>query len=347
MAKYNYNLSISEEESNITSVVRVVAMFLIVGCHLCNVYPEIEFMGQILNVGVYVFFILSGFLYGQRDIKSAKRWLKARFVRILAPVYIFYIIMFLLLLLVGKLGSLNLKSVLLQIFNLQGFVDCAEIGNVYTGHLWYISFILLCYLITPILQRLRGNMSGKMALLVLIIISIIESIVICNVKIQSFIAYVSGIIAYISAYFLGAYWNKLIEKKRYALIFALMIFAMLIRLYVKKNSDMDVKYGIIYERVITQYTHIILAYWIFMTLYALCQIFKEIVKKTIAFVKFFDSISFEIYIVHQVLCIGTLSVMKLTNSVFVNMVIFTVLTVMTAFLLHKLSLLTLSMVSRK
>lgn len=335
MAKYSYNLSISEEESGIISVIRVLAMFAIVICHLLPVTSPFR---QILVLGVCIFFIISGFIYGQKDIKDTRKWLKNRFVRILVPVYSFYVIVFVILLLLGRLGELDFVAVLMQLLNLQGFVDRAGIGNVYTGHLWYISFILVCYVLTPVLQNLRGRISHKTVCLLLLAASVTEGLVICNVKsIQSFTVWIPGIFTYVSAYFVGAYWNKTIRKKDYILFSVLTASCVAARICMKKIADIDLRYEVFYTRVMVQYTQMVLAYWICVTVFLICRKYMRIVKQTGGFVTFFDNISYEVYVVHQALCAGALSVMSLANSIIVNLVIFSIITLFVAIALNRIS----------
>ena len=58
-------------------VVRVVATLLILACHFVQESNNslLILSAQFLNVGVSIFFFLSGFLYGNKDIKDSKSWL--------------------------------------------------------------------------------------------------------------------------------------------------------------------------------------------------------------------------------------------------------------------------------
>lgn len=197
--------------------------------------------------------------------------------------------------------------------------------------------MLYNYTITPILQKLRGKISGKTIVYSLSIISVIESIIICSIKVQSFTPCIPGIFAYISAYFFGAYWEKSIKRNQYVLLSVLMIICMLVRLYVQGIADINSVYELFYGRVVVQYTHTVLAYWIFITLYVLCLNYSNLVQNVKGFISFFDSISFEIYITHQVLCAGVLSVMELTDSVIANTIIFITLTLIMAIILNRIS----------
>ena len=66
------------------SFVRVCAMFFIMICHVGSRF-NLEVVGQFFNVGVPIFFLISGFLYGGKEITDAKQWLSKRLIRIYIP----------------------------------------------------------------------------------------------------------------------------------------------------------------------------------------------------------------------------------------------------------------------
>lgn len=76
------------------SYLRVFAMILILACHIVqehnNVY--INMTAQFLNVGVSIFIIISGYLYGKKEIKEEYfKWIIKRAKRILIPMYFFMV----------------------------------------------------------------------------------------------------------------------------------------------------------------------------------------------------------------------------------------------------------------
>ena len=74
---------LSTSQSNAISIIRIIAMILIVSCHITQGYgQQIAF---ILNVGVQIFFLISGFLYGKVEIPSAMDFYKKRVVKIYIP----------------------------------------------------------------------------------------------------------------------------------------------------------------------------------------------------------------------------------------------------------------------
>ena len=67
---------------------RAVSVFLILLCHLTQTHnsPYIVMTSQIFNVGVNVFLVISGFLFGYRGIScSYGKWFVRRAERIFVP----------------------------------------------------------------------------------------------------------------------------------------------------------------------------------------------------------------------------------------------------------------------
>lgn len=73
------------------SVVRIVGMFLIFATHLFLGFYGSS-LGYFFNVGVPLFFIISGYLYGKKEIKEPLNWYFRRFVKICIPMYIFVLL---------------------------------------------------------------------------------------------------------------------------------------------------------------------------------------------------------------------------------------------------------------
>lgn len=72
-----------------------------------------------------------------------------------------------------------------------------------------------------------------------------------------------------------------------------------------------------------------LAYWIFYTIYVLCNRFDSIVK-IIGIIKKLDKKSFAVYIVHYEFLAGRISLQKATGNIWLNTCLFVVLTVICA-----------------
>lgn len=97
-------------------------MFSIVLCHYVSWLPRLQWTGQFFNVGVPLFFIISGFLYGNKTIDSIKYFFVGRFFKVILPLYVYYLIMILMLSLIGRLGTIKWIDSLKVVLCLKGFI---------------------------------------------------------------------------------------------------------------------------------------------------------------------------------------------------------------------------------
>ena len=130
-------------KSNFISYLRVFSMILILLCHIVQEYDNlyIQMTAQIFNLGVPIFIIISGYLYGNKEINDKYTlWLIKRAKRILIPLYVF--MFYLLIVNLIQYNNIQIKNWLVYMFNIQGlqiYVHGAE-------HLWYLTIIMVCYL---------------------------------------------------------------------------------------------------------------------------------------------------------------------------------------------------------
>src|SRR5690554_5409881 len=80
-------------------------MIFIVLSHLFQYYSSFPFL--IFNIGVQLFFIISGILYGNKLVSNYKEWFKKRFKKVLIPYYLYVIISALALLIVNDYSVLK------------------------------------------------------------------------------------------------------------------------------------------------------------------------------------------------------------------------------------------------
>lgn len=78
------------QRDNAISAIRFIAMLMIITCHFMQ-YLNIE-LAWWFNVGVQLFFVISGFLYGGKTITDPLEFYKKSFVKILLPYWIFLIV---------------------------------------------------------------------------------------------------------------------------------------------------------------------------------------------------------------------------------------------------------------
>ena len=146
-------------------IIRICGAFFIFLCHACNESGSSigVALGQMFSIGVPMFFILSGYLHGQRTAPTSKlRWYLKKLKRLLMPLYIFVVILAVLYRVVGLPIDMSCWW--------QTIVPICGLTQIYIpgcGQLWFLTHLLVCYLITPVLQgcdRLKRRGIALMAL---------------------------------------------------------------------------------------------------------------------------------------------------------------------------------------
>lgn len=318
------NIKVKRNQS--ISLIRVLAMFLVMLGHILSEFNSIRFIGQILSVGVFIFIFISGFLYGKKNINKVSTWFVKRGIRILVPMYVFMIFFFTIRIVLWN--QIDLKYYLAYLLNLQGFTD----GVQGAGHLWFLTALMLCYLITPLLNKYKNKVAyfTKEKLLIVLIGLITTQIISVYFINKMFGVYLCYVILYIFAYFFGYLWSGCISKKGLVILTLVTIFAILFRL----GSKFILDNSIFYDDVIVLYTQSIFGVWIFIFV----SYFRKITnnnKDIINVVKYIDNISFEIFIVHYMFIVGPLRIMTFSQYSIINIVLVFVLSIISGVILHK------------
>ena len=135
-------------------------------CHLAAYWQCPAAIGQFFGIGVSIFFLLSGYLYGQKEIAHWGRWAQRRISTLLLPMWIWVLFCAALAWWSGR--PVNGHDLLLYACNSQGL---SYIGGVLgewplfrdhgsfpgCGPLWFLSVLMLCYLLLPLMQRWRRS----------------------------------------------------------------------------------------------------------------------------------------------------------------------------------------------
>lgn len=291
---------VKKTKSPAISAIRFLAMLSIIACHFCQ-YFDNEWAWW-LNVGVQIFFILSGYLYGNKEISEPIGWLKRQFLKILIPYYIFLIPTIFIYNIVSP-ESLNMVSLVGSLF---------AVGTIKgIGHLWFVSSILFCYLVTPYLVSIRNYILYKsLVKQFILLLFLLVIILVVGAFTKSF--YPGNISCYIVGFFIAVYIKKyglgLIQHMT-IVSFILCLLSNSIYVYIRYIKKMDI-HGIGY---VTSYSHLFLALFIVLFLMIL---FKNIQNYSI--LNWSDKYSYEIYLVHQLFILSPLTLLTLTNSVVIN-----------------------------
>lgn len=285
-------------------------MCLIIACHFAQAYGyNIAFR---LNVGVQLFFLTSGFLYGKIEITNSWAFYKKRITKVYVP-YIFFVSV--VLVSQGLLGTwqFNLRDAAIYAFNLQGFISTSMGG---LNHLWFLSVLMVCYLITPLLQRLIKTYPWWL-LAIVAIASIVEF-----VFVKKMYPICAWIVLYIAGMAYGRYANPKVSL--FIMIAVAVILAGMLPFFsIDRLVDADwAHYSV--------WLHCSFAAFIFTAMYyALPKMIPNTAKLPV--LKQIDIISYEVYLVHHPLIMGPLALLTITPYMGLNIAIILISTVALAY----------------
>lgn len=302
---------------------RVTGTLFILLCHFTSEcpYPLLKMSSQFFSIGVEMFIILSGVLFGiQKNIhENPLHWYLKRVLRIFIPYELFVGILFLIHLICRIRISTNW---LWFIFGLQG----SNVGIRGGDHTWFITPLLICYLITPLLSYLSSRSSKPFCFV--IILSVIP--ILLAIFPQPFVFVIFSLVCWYGiAFILGQNISKIPITRKYACFsFIMMISMCSIRLIARYYFDGS----ILYDRIAVGYTQT-------LTSFALLYIFAFLFQNKTAgrIVNYLSSISFEIYLYHYMFCVGPFRIFDITENWILGCCIIFILTICIATVMQRFS----------
>ncbi len=312
------------------SLIRLIATSFIVICHIMQ-YLDIE-LAWWFNVGVQIFLCMSGFLYGKKNkTENILTFYKKNALKILTDYYVVVIAVILLFIIChpDKIGIGVIPGVLLTSSTLEG-------GE----HLWYISYCLFCYLITPFLSLYFNVHSDKHIVKRFLIVSIFSILLI-----ESFVGYFEStwIFCYILGFFLGKI-STFDKGNLHTNVSLIICFIAIIMNSIKILQDyvlpleLDGITFFLYQKF-RNFSHVALGSSLFVVFkFIFSKIFKNgypnVIKKACCYS---DKYSYDIYLVHQFLILGPFSLMRLTDTLWLNIIIITALMIVFAVIVNVIS----------
>ncbi len=300
--------SVQYHDYNI-SLIRLAALIMIVTCHFLQ-YEGNE-LAWWLNIGVQIFLFISGFLYANKKIEIWTFY-KQNFLKIIIP-YLLVLIPALLI----HIFILDRSFSIVGLFRIIIALDLLKGG----GHLWFVQYILLCYFITPFLKKIFEKCANSKSISMKIMVVLIILFFLCLVQTYRISAWY---FVFILGLFLGnTHLEKRIKYIIYCVIVVLSVIINMICIYYNYISlyEFGEKYKIIYE-IFSNYGRAFLGISIFVIFKAILEKLKNgYSNQTIKLLDFSDKYSYNIYLVHQFIILGPLSLMSITNYKLLNIVL--------------------------
>lgn len=293
------------------SLIRTIALFMIITCHILQgLNNRLAFY---VNVGVQIFFFISGYLYGKKKISDPYRFYKKQFIKILQPYIIVLFSIIFVDIVIFNIPSISLKTIL---GNILGFGAFTGTHKVLT-HTWFVTYILLCYLITPLLSDYL-NLSNKKQnyIFKIIFILFIIAFAVNFFGVVNFNAF--WIVNYILGYIFSMYYVKHGYDYKKILDFILILIVLLLpfRMYIESNLLDSTNFFVL---KFCDFYHVILGCGIFLSLY---RIFNNtnFSLKSRKILDFFDKYSYFIYLVHQIFILNKYSYLFITDYLILNII---------------------------
>ncbi len=294
------NNRITQSESTALSIIRVFAMVLIVLCHIAQCY-DMQ-VAWLLNVGVQIFFFMSGFLYGKLELPSSPfAFYKKRFVKVYLP-YFVWVTLIVSVYVLFNLYKPNKRQIVLYLFNLQWFATPIDGLN----HLWFLTVLMVGYLLTPWVKRFLKKYP-LFCVLAFVIGCVVEFVIIKKFY---------SLFAWVALYFAGMLYGAFDSKKLSNVVLLVAgVFLIVMGMSFKIDWLTQVEY-----RYHSIWLHWALGLFLFAALY---RVLSQIIKSDKKFValKHWDQISYEVYLTHHPLILGPLSMMFITRYSLVNVLL--------------------------
>ncbi|MDD6633826.1 MAG: acyltransferase [Ruminococcus sp.] len=319
----------TEIQSYAIKNIRVVSTLMIFLCHTVFLFGDlIGKTAQFFNIAVTVFFFISAYLYSIREKCSqdgVTLWYKKRLIRIIVPYYIFLFVLFILFLIFHQ-EIIPLEWITTGLI----IAGVTETPVVSTGHLWFITAIIVCYIITPLLYKIRENKKATVLFLSIILVGYFPVALFIKDIVGT---YYSSVLEYILAFFFLKLYIERVNKKTGIIVgLSSLIAGCLLKLLFIYYFDNT----ILYTKFLVEVCSLIIGFGIFTSIYYFVENTYRVSKKFEKVIDSFDSFSYEFYIVHMVFIQGCFSVFVFENP-FINIVIAFILSLLFGYLLHILS----------
>lgn len=298
-------MSFTEKEVDALNCIRWLSTIAIIVCHILQKYNN-EW-AYLFNIGVQIFFFLSGFLYGRKRITDTKAFFIKRFIKIYIP-YIIWVGISILFLYLYTQVSIKPSD----------YFNLLFLRDTITGlrHLWFIKVLFLCYLLLPLIDKLFNRLS----LVVNVIFLLVGFFGVFFIGNSTFI----WCFIYYLGFFCGRYDKSFLP---------IILISLTLILGVSFYTDINIKIFSVQSTLVYLLKGMI-ATFIFLLSYLLLRNLKFITKISRVLS---NSGGYFIYLTHGLFILGPLSVLEFSNSYSFNIILALSLSILSAWCLYLVS----------
>lgn len=298
------------------SLIRFLATAFIITYHIMQ-YNDFV-LAWWFNVGVQIFLCMSGFLYGNREIREPLQFYKKQFLKILVDYYV----------VVLAVSAIQLIFVPQHITLLRFVKSVLVYGPLAGGeHLWFVPYILLCYVLTPVALGLIKTLHKKKNNTRLVLGSLLM-LSVSFILFSTFFKYFNS--AWINCYIVGLILGyckhncRSVFNKLFVVISIACIAMNSVQIYVDYVGKVQINgfFGLIYL-IFCNYAHVALGCFIFLALHLVfSRLFDKKTPRSLEMaLGVSDRLSYDVYLVHQFMILGPMSLMAITEHQWLNVLI--------------------------
>ena len=280
-------------------IIRICGAAFIFLCHACNESGTFigGVLGQFFCIGVPIFFILSGYLHGLKTTpQNTPSWYGKKLKRLLLPLYIFIAILAVVYLVAGY--SINMSEWWQTIVPICGLSQNYIPG---CGQLWFLTHLLVCYLITPALQKLARP--DKRGIIVLGLIWLAVCMLLAYTAAPIWCTLLGSLLSYAVGFYVLPYFLR--KKRSYAALLGIALFFCCCRLAFRHFFDGTP----FYNSVATEICALGLALPIIIFLFQLGKRFDGAASSTVKLCTAgLSKRTYEFYLVHYIFLTGPLKI---------------------------------------
>lgn len=298
----------------------------IIVCHIFQYYNND--LCSWFNVGVPLFFIISGYLYGLKYNASGKGtidFIKKTYKKILFPYWTFLVFAVAFFYLYPDSGiKPSIRYIILALIGADTLPSLR--------YLWFVPYILFCYILVPYLHSIVVYCKGKDNFKAFgVYLIVIISLQVLGFTFKSFFL-PDRFVAFVIAFFLPDIFSRisLTSKKVFTISsISVGIIAWIVRYWVRyAYSGSFTQIAGLYDR----YSMVVAAFAVFFSLMFLFRRsrFNHLLNLS-------DRLSYPVYLVHGIFIFGPVAVLALTPYLILNIVLLFILILIFALVIEKTS----------
>lgn len=325
----NGSIRFSLNQSMAISLVRIISTLMIIMCHVFQGYNHI--LAWWFNVGVQVFLFMSGFLLAQSTYETKFEYIQKRFKRIMIPYWLLLIMAIPVYYITGTKIRIPFNEIPLYI---TGTIGIRRIFVVGLDHLWFLAVLVICYIVSMLLHDVKDKLKElntvPFYLILITSLSFLPSLEHINLLP---LGYAPWLATFILGFLISYRYEGKIPRLFALVLGILTIYTSGVRVYNEHFARIN-----LLSPYFVPWSKFLLGSFIFVSLYLLfVKIDWRLMPRINKWVKVIDSYTYETYLTHQNFILGPLSLLYFTSSKTVNLLVISVLIVISTIVLKKIT----------